>query len=229
LTVSDLARSRAFYARLMPRIGYPAIWEYRARQTAWGSWGTGAAWLKQAPERFVGDTFSKDRVGLTRLAFRAEAASVDALARGSALGGAILTRQRYPNVPGTMRSSSRIRTASSSAFDRLGSPVGSRVSVVRKFVAATSPPAAGASWARRRRARVLQPAPEPRPGRGGAPRAAGRLAPLGPAAPIRLSSRCCRGGCFMSCAGMLSSGNRAAADRCMLDGLKAIDVLLRRA
>ena len=28
LTVNDLARSRAFYGQLMPRLGYPAVWEY---------------------------------------------------------------------------------------------------------------------------------------------------------------------------------------------------------
>jgi glyoxylase I family protein len=105
LTVGDLARSRAFYARLMPRIGYPAIWEYPGAADSVGFMGNGGSlWLKQAAERFAGDTFSKDRVGLCELAFRAESREhVDALAREiPALGGAILTPPRdYPEyVPG---------------------------------------------------------------------------------------------------------------------------------
>ena len=105
LTVNDLARSRAFYAQLMPRLGYPAIWEYPGAEDSVGFMGNGGSlWLKRAAERFAGETFSKDRVGLCELAFRAESREhVDAVARDvPALGGTILTAPRdYPEyVPG---------------------------------------------------------------------------------------------------------------------------------
>ena len=38
LTVNDLARSRPFYAALMPRLGYPAMWEYASQPTLWPSY-----------------------------------------------------------------------------------------------------------------------------------------------------------------------------------------------
>ena len=102
LTVNDLARSRTFYAGLMPHLGYPTIWEYG------GGLGFlspgGSFWLRQADPRHAGDTFSKDRVGLCEVAFRAEnRAQVDALARAlPGLGATILDPPReYPEyVPG---------------------------------------------------------------------------------------------------------------------------------
>ena len=105
LTVNDPARSRAFYAQLMPRLGYPAIWEYPGAVDSVGFMGNGGSlWLKQAPAALVGERFSKDRVGLCELAFRAEnREQVDALARDVvSFGGAILAPPRdYPEyVPG---------------------------------------------------------------------------------------------------------------------------------
>jgi glyoxylase I family protein len=100
LTVNDLARSRDFYAQLMPRLGYPGVWEYPGAADSVGFLGAGGSlWLKQAAARFAGETFSKDRVGLCELAFRAESrALVDAVAREiPRLGGSILTPPRdYP-------------------------------------------------------------------------------------------------------------------------------------
>jgi hypothetical protein len=97
LTANDLARSRPFYAVLMPRIGYPGISDYG---TAVGWFGTGGSfWIKQADARHAGATFSKDRVGLCEVAFRAESrAQVDALARDLPnWGGTILDPPReYP-------------------------------------------------------------------------------------------------------------------------------------
>src|SRR5207253_2392557 len=64
----------------------------------------GSVWIQQADPRYAGDTFSKDRVGLCEVAFRAESrAQVDALARDvAAWGGTILHPPReYPEyVPG---------------------------------------------------------------------------------------------------------------------------------
>lgn len=97
LTVNDLARSRDFYAQLMPRLGYPQLHDFKT-VLGWSSDG-GSFWLKQAASQYAGDTFSKDRVGLAEVAFRADSREqVDALARDvPSWGGAILDRPRlYP-------------------------------------------------------------------------------------------------------------------------------------
>ena len=104
VNVSDLARSRAFYASLMPRLGYGDTWEPQGG-TAIGFLGAGGSfWIKQQGDRFATDTFSKDRVGLCEIAFRAESREqVDALARDvSGFGGMILDPARdYPEyAPG---------------------------------------------------------------------------------------------------------------------------------
>jgi len=102
LTVNDLTRSLPFYTALMPRLGYPGTWE-AGSVIGFLSRG-GSIWLKQADPRHAGETFSKDRVGLCEVAFRAESrAQVDALARDvPAWGGTILDPPReYPEyVPG---------------------------------------------------------------------------------------------------------------------------------
>ncbi len=97
LTVNDLARSRAFYAALMPRLGYPRAFDYGA-VLGWGS-DVNSFWLKAATPDHTGATFSKDRVGLAEVAFRAESrAQIDALAADvEKMGGTILDAPReYP-------------------------------------------------------------------------------------------------------------------------------------
>ena len=102
LTVTDLARSRPFYSKLMPRVGYPAEWDYGVSVGFVGAGGS--FWIKPADARFAGDSFCKDRVGLCEVAFRAEnRAQVDALARDlPSFGATILDLPReYPEyVPG---------------------------------------------------------------------------------------------------------------------------------
>jgi catechol 2,3-dioxygenase-like lactoylglutathione lyase family enzyme len=105
ITVNDIARSRPFYAALMPRLGYPATWDYAGDGGSVGFLGSGGSfWLKQADPRFAQDTFCKDRVGLCEIAFRAQSrAQVDALAQDiERIGGRILDPPReYPEyVPG---------------------------------------------------------------------------------------------------------------------------------
>ena len=104
LSVRDLDRSRSFYTALMPRLGYPGVWEQEGVPVV-GFFGSGGSfWIKQADLRYRGETFSKDRVGLCEVAFRAESrAQVDALARDvESFGGAIIDPPReYPEyVPG---------------------------------------------------------------------------------------------------------------------------------
>jgi catechol 2,3-dioxygenase-like lactoylglutathione lyase family enzyme len=101
VTVNDFPRARAFYGRLMPRLGYEASWEYPdADRPSVGWLGPGGSfWIKAADARYRADTFSKDRVGLCEVAFRvANRELVDALARDiPQWGGAILDLPReYP-------------------------------------------------------------------------------------------------------------------------------------
>ena len=102
VTLKDLKRSRPFYDALMPRLGYPGVSDYGAVVGWYGSGGS--FWVKQGDPRHAGDTFSKDRVGLCEIAFRAESRKqVDALARDvPSFGGTILDPPReYPEyVPG---------------------------------------------------------------------------------------------------------------------------------
>lgn len=101
VNVNDLARARRFYGWLMPRLGYPGVTD---AEGVTGYWGTGGSfWIKQAAARFATDAFSKDRVGLCEIAFRAESrAQVDTLARELAAEGArILDPPReYAYTPG---------------------------------------------------------------------------------------------------------------------------------
>ncbi len=102
LTVNDLSRSRRFYTALMPRLGFPEVIDYTVVVGFSGKGGS--FWLKQADARYAGDTFSKDRVGLCEVAFRAGGRDqIDALARDIPdWGGTILDQPReYPQyVPG---------------------------------------------------------------------------------------------------------------------------------
>jgi glyoxylase I family protein len=104
LSVTDLARSRSFYAALMPRLGYPAIWEYENGGAVGWLGSGGSFWIKPCDPRHAADRFSKDRVGLCEVAFRAESRDqVDALARDlPGFGGTILDPpHEYPEyVPG---------------------------------------------------------------------------------------------------------------------------------
>jgi glyoxylase I family protein len=102
LTVNDLKRSRPFYAALMPRLGFPEPHDF-GTVLGWSGAG-GSFWLKQADPRYATDTFSKDRVGLCEVAFRAEGrGQIDALAADvPKWGGRILDQPKeYPEyMPG---------------------------------------------------------------------------------------------------------------------------------
>jgi len=80
VNANDLERARRFYGWLLPKLGYPGIKEYPGGVGWYGA--AGSFWVKQADPRFASDSFSKDRVGLCEIAFRAGSrAQVDALAR----------------------------------------------------------------------------------------------------------------------------------------------------
>jgi glyoxylase I family protein len=101
LNVRELARSRAFYGWLMPRLGYPGVTEHAGGAGWYGE--SGSFWIKAADARFAGDTFDKDRVGLCEIAFRAGSrAEVDALARALAERGATILDppREYDYTPG---------------------------------------------------------------------------------------------------------------------------------
>ncbi len=106
ISVNNITRSKAFYASLMPRLGYGACWEYPDGDRPSVGWlGSGGSfWIKQADPQYASETFSKDRVGLCEIAFHADSRDmVDALARDlPSWGGDILDAPReYPEyVPG---------------------------------------------------------------------------------------------------------------------------------
>jgi len=98
VNVTDVAQAREFYGWLMPRLGYPGVQHWDGG-SGWCGDG-GSFWIKSAVGR---DTFSKDRVGLCEIAFRAESrADVDRLADELAARGArILDPPReYDYTPG---------------------------------------------------------------------------------------------------------------------------------
>ena len=105
ITVKDLRRSRPFYAQLMPRLGYPGVWEFDGGGESVGFLGAGGSfWVKQGDPRFAADTFCKDRVGLCEIAFAATGrAEVDALHRALVERGVTILDppREYPEyVPG---------------------------------------------------------------------------------------------------------------------------------
>jgi len=104
LTVKDIARSKPFYAALLPRLGYGATWEWPDGTSVGFLAKEGSLWIKQGDPRYAADTFSKDRVGLCEVAFRGDSREhVDAIAAEiPGFGGTILDPPReYPDyVPG---------------------------------------------------------------------------------------------------------------------------------
>ncbi len=70
LTVNDLAASRAFYARLLPALGYRLASEEPGLVGYVGADRLGL-YLQQAPEDRRAQTFDRYRVGLHHLAFDA--------------------------------------------------------------------------------------------------------------------------------------------------------------
>jgi catechol 2,3-dioxygenase-like lactoylglutathione lyase family enzyme len=98
VNVTDVGRAREFYGWLMPLLGYPGVSDYGGIIGWYGDGGS--FWLKQAA---AVEPFSKDRVGLAEIAFRAERREqVDALARElTARGARILDPPReYDYTPG---------------------------------------------------------------------------------------------------------------------------------
>ena len=82
LTVNDLARSRPFYAALMPRLGYPRAFDYGA-VLGWGS-DANSFWLKAASPEHAGATFSKIETGpapTSRMLMRRQSRSAGANSR----------------------------------------------------------------------------------------------------------------------------------------------------
>jgi glyoxylase I family protein len=102
VNVADVARSRAFYDWLMPRLGYPTSWSM-GEGHGWLGPG-GSFWIKPAAPHLGGLPFHKDRLGLCEIAFAAESRdAVDALGRALAERGVtVLDPPRdYPEyVPG---------------------------------------------------------------------------------------------------------------------------------
>lgn len=96
---NDYEAAKRFYTWLMPRIGYPQVinFEQPAPTTGWFGAG-GSIWVSPAaPDEQ--QAFSKERVGLREIAFRAESrAQIDELSKEiEAHGGNILDPPREYN------------------------------------------------------------------------------------------------------------------------------------
>ena len=101
VNVKDLARSRAFYGWLLPKLGYAGCTDEGSTVGWFGE--AGSFWIKQADARFAADAFHKDRVGLCEIAFAATSrGQVDALAGQLEEAGATILDppQAYPYTPG---------------------------------------------------------------------------------------------------------------------------------
>lgn len=70
LTVNDLAKSRAFYERLLPALGYRLLYEHADSFGYRGADGL-KLYFAQAPAKNVGAVFDRYKVGLNHLAFNA--------------------------------------------------------------------------------------------------------------------------------------------------------------
>jgi catechol 2,3-dioxygenase-like lactoylglutathione lyase family enzyme len=101
IAVNSYDKACRFYSWLMPQLGYPDMHDY-GETRGWAS-QSGSFWIKKANTQFSADSFSKDRVGLCEIAFRADnRTQIDALAKElEAQGGKILDPPReYDYVPG---------------------------------------------------------------------------------------------------------------------------------
>jgi catechol 2,3-dioxygenase-like lactoylglutathione lyase family enzyme len=102
LNVTDLARSRAFYAPLLPFLGYDGGITEIPGGVGWYGAG-GSFWLKAAAPALSADGFHKDRVGLCEIAFAAASREqVDALHRALVGAGACVLDppREYDYTPG---------------------------------------------------------------------------------------------------------------------------------
>jgi len=100
VNVTDFARSRAFYAKLLPALGYDGGVTQFPGGAGWYGPG-GSFWVKTATAR--GEGFSKDRVGLCEIAFAAASREqVDALHRTLVAAGARILEppREYDYTPG---------------------------------------------------------------------------------------------------------------------------------
>jgi glyoxylase I family protein len=103
INCNDYAAAISFYSWLMPQIGYSqtASFDQPAPLTGWFGAG-GSIWVSESAKDGR-QSFSKERVGLREIAFRAEnRAQIDTLATQiEAHGGKILDAPReYDYVPG---------------------------------------------------------------------------------------------------------------------------------
>ncbi len=98
--VSDLARSVAFWGRLLPRLGWEPFQDWPGGR----SWRCGDAYLVlvQAPREHLSAGYHRKRVGLNHLAFHAASREdVDALtAELRERGVPILYEDRHPHAGG---------------------------------------------------------------------------------------------------------------------------------
>src|SRR5215475_4733035 len=114
VTTGDFARSRAFYAKLLPALGLQPVLDGEGFYYCVG--GRTAFGLRPASTAQAGERFDQGRVGLHHVCFRAhERTSTPCTSSCAASAGQSSTRpRREPGLPATTRCSSRIPTGSAS-------------------------------------------------------------------------------------------------------------------
>ena len=117
VTVSDFARSRAFYQKLLPYLGLVPVMDGEGFYYCVG--GRTAFGLRPAAPGHRGERFVQDRVGLHHLCFRARAREdVDLLLREARRMGrarSCTPPRKAPGRQATTRCSSRTPTGSDSS------------------------------------------------------------------------------------------------------------------
>src|SRR2546430_1784845 len=115
VNVKDLARSREFYGRLLPDLGYPGCTDAGSAVGWYGQ--AGSFWIKQADARFAADAFHKDRVGLCEIAFAATSlGQVNALARKLERARKLLEQLKLVDGPGSGLDADLLRGNAPDAF-----------------------------------------------------------------------------------------------------------------
>ena len=103
INCNEYAAAINFYAWLMPSIGYPQSTSFEQPAPTTGWFGAGGSLWVSAAAKSERQAFSKERVGLREIAFRADSrAQIDELATQiEAHGGKLLNAPReYNYVPG---------------------------------------------------------------------------------------------------------------------------------
>jgi len=99
INANDHKRAVEFYSWLMPKLGYPEKMDH-GKSVGFRS-PNGSVWVTGTGEEYKSQAFSKERVGLRELAFRAESPSeIDEIAGEVEKNGGKIIKKPYTNDRG---------------------------------------------------------------------------------------------------------------------------------